>query len=227
MPEATQITGRLFIDGLPAAGQEITLISPQFDAFLGRAMTGSGGDFALFLQQSGLNGAGLLIKIRHPFIALAYRQVEVPLTAPVEIDLDSGAGVWTLSGEIEPFAGRAPHLNLFLDPLSTPEVPAGSARFINQVEPFVHDAHFYVLQVAGEQFSIRVKAGRYAIGGAYLNYDRPNIVDPDFDNLIVHRAELAGSPAPLPGTPYGGFEIDVEGDCHLLLSLIAVDDDEL
>lgn len=227
MSKATQITGRLLIDGLPAVDQEVTLISPGFDTFVGRAITDSGGDFILSLPESGLKSVSLLIKIRHPFLALAYQQVELPQTTPLEVDLDSNADIWTLSGEIEPFTGRSPHLNLFFDPLSSAEVPASLARFFNQVEPSVHEAHFFRLRVTGEQFSIRVKAGLYAIGGTYLNYDRPNIVDPDFDNLIVYRAELAGTQTQLPGTPYSGFEINVVGDCHLLLSLIEVDDEDL
>lgn len=219
------LTGRLTYRQQSLPNQEISVLSASHDAFLSQIWTDEDGHFHYQPAEEGQSAVSLLVKVRQPFIGLAYHPVSLPSAAPLDIALHMN--LFTLSGNIADFTGRVPHLQLFLDPLHLNGIPEQLSRFFFQTAPQVHRAHFYQATITEDSFAIAVQAGRYALGAAYLNMDRPNMVDPDFDNVQVDGIQLAGTASNLPGNPHRGFEVEVNSDMLLTLSWRVVPDDEL
>jgi hypothetical protein len=224
----SSINGVLLLDNQPLADQDILLISADMALFLGACTTGPGGRFNCALPaRAALAAVVVLAKVKAGVVAMLYQAIEVPQTAPVEFRVDSHGNFVTVTGSVDTAAGWPPHLNVFLNPVMIDGIPEQLQRFFNQKAKGVVDGHFIETTIREPAFTFRVVPGVYAIGGAYLNYDRPMTVRPDYQNFIVQAATVAPASERLTGDSYGGFRLGVAGDCQVHLTLRVVEDREL
>lgn len=228
MPPRTLINGILLLDGQPLANQDILLISADMARFLGSCATGPDGRFTCALSPRAAPAAVVVLaKVKASVVTVLYQAVEVPQAAPVEFRVDSQADFVTVTGSVDTAAGEPPHLNVFINPVMIHGIPERLQHFFNQKAKGVVDGHFIETAIREPEFAFRVVPGVYAIGGAYLNYDRPMTVRPDYQNFIVQAVTVAPAAEQLAGDPYGGFRLRVTGDCQVRLTLRVVEDREL
>jgi hypothetical protein len=222
------INGILLLDDQPLADQDILLLSADMARFLGACATGPDGRFTYALPARATPAAVVVMaKVKASVVTVLYQAIEVPQAAPVEFRVDSHKNFVTMTGSVDTAAGWPPLLNVFLNPVMIYGVPERLQRFFNQKAKGVVDGHFIETTIREPAFAFRVVPGVYAIGGAYLNYDRPMTVRPDYQNFIVQAVTVAPASEQLPGDPYGGFRLSVAGDCQVRLTLRVVEDLEL
>jgi hypothetical protein len=229
MPARISINGILLLDGQPLGDQDILLISADMARFLGTCTTGPDGRFACALSPRAAPAAVMVLaKVKASVATVLYQVVEVPQATPVEFRVDSQGNFMTVTGSINTAVGWPPHLNVFLNPVMIDGIPERLQRFFNQKAKGVVDVYFIKTAIREPAFfSFRVVSGIYAIGGAYLNYDRPMTVQPDYQNFIVRAVTVEPTGEQLAGDPYGGFQLSVAGDCQIRLALRVVEDREL
>jgi hypothetical protein len=228
MPARTLINGILLLDGQPLADQDILLISADMERFLGACATGPDGRFTYALSAHAAPAAVVVLaKVKASVATVLYQAVEVPQAAPVEFRVDSQRNFVTVTGSVDTTAGWPPHLNVFLNPVMIDGIPEQLQRFFRQKAKGVVGGYLIETAIREPAFALRVVPGVYAIGGAYLNYDRPMTVRPDYQNFIVQSVTVAPGGEQLSGDPYGGFRLSVAGDCQVRLALRVVEDREL
>jgi hypothetical protein len=198
----------LRLHGKPVSEADVVLVDGT--RFAAAAATDADGRFAL-PDEPGT----LLVRIRQPAIVVA----AVP-TGEREIDLRPK--LCRLGGTIQ---DAAPPLTVYIDPVDGPGLTPALAAFILQRSAKVRSSHYVALQVAGDAFAVTVAAGRYRVTGNRLDYDRPMAVEKGPPSVAV--GEIRRDGVPLPGDPWGGFTVEVDGDTELTLILREVADDEL
>jgi hypothetical protein len=227
--EPFPIRGILLVDGQPLPNQEILIVSEQMDKFLGTCLTDAAGQFSSILPiEDRPERVILLAQVKSNLVTVSYKLIQLPQTHPIEIYIDAKDQVFKLDGEIESAVGWPNYLNIFLDPVQIQGIPEGLEQFFSQKDQGVFDVHFREISVHTRTFSFKVKAGKYRIGGQYINYDRPMLINPDFDNYIIDKAAFASNKlSPLTGSPESGFLLEVDTDCQVVCSLRIVEDEEL
>jgi hypothetical protein len=137
-------------------------------------------------------------------------------------EIDLRPKLCRLGGTIQ---NAAPPLTVYVDPVDGPGLTPALAAFILQRSAKVRSSHYVALTVAGDAFAVTVAAGRYRVTGNRLDYDRPMAVEKGPPGVTV--GEIRRDGVPLPGDPWGGFTVEVDGDTELTLILREVADDEL
>lgn len=228
MSELIVVVGVLLLDNQPLPNQDVLLISEKMEKLLGVCMTAPDGQFGITLPAGNSpSKAILLAKVKGEFVTVIHKVIELVQANPVEIKVDTGKDFFTIEGRINSSVGWPKYSNIFLDPLKVDGVPEQLERFFKQKSQGVFDSHFLEIPVQEGSFSFRVKRGIYRIGGEYINYDRPNIVNPDFNNYVVNKVTFVTGNGPLSGDPYSGFILEVKGDSRVTLSLRIVKDEEI
>ncbi len=222
------ITGILLIDDLPFPEQEILVISEDMNTFLASCLTDAHGQFTFVLpKENSPSRAILLVKVKSNVVTLSQELIEIPQANPIKINIETKQHFLRLEGIIESAEGWPEYINIFLDPVEINDIPGELERFFKQTGSDTFESHFLEVPVSERTFLFRVKAGKYKVGGEYIDSDRPNIVTPNFDNYIVDTVILDSPTSQLNGDPYGGFLLEVNVDCRVILSLRVVEDEEL
>jgi hypothetical protein len=226
------VNGSLLLDGRPLPAQRVLLISGEMTALLASATTNEDGDFELDVPKDARQGSvHLLVKIQGPVVGLVHRTVDLADDGDdLEIRIDTNRGAFhTVSGTVATTKGWPPSLDIFVNPVQVEGVPAELARFFFRRDERVVESTFFKTRLAGQtrEFALTLAAGTYRIGGGHLNYNRPNLADPDFENYTVARVEADGDPDPLPGNPSSGYELDVGRDRRITMTIEVVPDEAL
>ena len=203
------------------AGAEVLLFGPgERPPLLATGVTDGAGAFALEVDDAA-DSATVLVKLKGDLVGVLARKVSLPAAAPVE--LRPGVS-FTLSGSIENGDGE---LILALEPARPEGVPERLWPFINQRAEGVFDGRFETRRLEGRTFAVRLLPGVWRVGAEFLDHNRPNIIEPDFHNYLTAAARSEPDGAELVGTEYTGYEVDVQEDRRVTLTLREVDDAEL
>lgn len=217
-----RLAGRVRIDGRPAAGQEVLLFSEGSRRLEGAATTDADGAFAID-RPSREDGLVVLAKVRGE------------VCAPTAVSVPDGAGevaVDVRSAELRGLRGSvtgedALPLVVRLDLVRVDGVPDWLAELATLRRPGVMEGSFAEVPVTADGFRLLVRPGRYRIRGDRVVYDQARVRGPREPSVIVERVTLGPGGADLPGEPWGGFAVDVEGDVELVLAVRRLEDSEI
>ncbi len=114
-------------------------------------------------------------------------------------------------------------ITLFMDPVELPGLPGPVTGALKSRGENVVKGRFRELPVAGES-RLTVQRGRWRVGGGRI-VDGPLSLDPPRSTIVTAvGAEPGGQ---LGGTEYGGFDVEIDGDLTLALTLRDLSPDEL
>lgn len=217
------VTGTLRLEGRPVGGQDVLAFDTAGDrpALLAAAITNDEGRFTLDLPTEPARAA-LLGKVRSGALAAVARSVELPTD---DVDLEIAGPFARVTASIESDAGLPERLNVFFDPVALGGLAEDLAPFASQKAPGVFEAHFAQRTVTGDELTISLAQGTWRLGGDFIVYERPMIVQPGFSNYVVDRV-LREDGAELP-RERGGFVLEADGDVRLRLVLRELADAEL
>jgi hypothetical protein len=222
------VTGDVKLDGRALANQRVLLISGDMTRLLGSTTTGEDGRFAVDVPNgSGQNRIVLLVKLQGPVVALAHRVVDPAQDGegPHEFLIETDRGdLHSVSGQVVTTSGWPPYLTIFVNPVHVEGIPAELEAFFDRREAGVVESTFFKRRVDGQEFELKLQAGTYLIGGSHLNYQRPNLASPDFENYVVSRVEADGESEPLPGNPSSGYRLEVTRDRRITMTIEVVPD---
>lgn len=227
------VNGALLLDGQPLPRQRVLLISGEMNTLLASTTTGEDGAFTLDVPKEARRArVVLLVKVQGPVVAVVHRVVDLAENGndPQEFRIDTDRdGFHTVAGTVATTKGWPPSLDVFLNPVHVAGVPAELERFFNRRDERVVESTFFKTRLDGQEreFALTLAAGTYRIGGSHLNYNRPNLANPDFENYTVSRVDADGDPDPLPGNPSSGYELDVDRDRQVTMTIEVVPDEAL
>lgn len=225
------LTGDVQLDGQALSNQRVLLISGDMTKFLGSTTTAEDGAFEIDVPAEHRSGqVVLLLKIQGPVVALAQRLIDLESEGwgPHEFRLDTTDGSFhNVEGEVTSTFGWPPYLNVFVNPVHVEGIPEPLEKFFRWQDERVLESTFFKLKVDGHSFNLKFKSGTYRIGADHLNYFRPSMVNPDFENYVATRAEVDGESQPLQGERYGGYLMEVKRDRRIVLTIETVADKEL
>ena len=216
------VTGRVEIDGQPAAERRVLLISGDMTTLLGSVATGAEGDFALAVPASAEGRAVLLVKVQGPILAIAHRVVDLDRDGArsQEFEFDTnGAEVHELRATIATTVDWPPFLRIVVDPVHLAGVPAPLERFFSWRDARVVEDSFYHLQVENRAFALRVQTGQYRIGGGYRIKNRQMAITPPFPDYVVRDVAVAGAGLTGSGDADHDFVVDVDRDLDITLTI--------
>lgn len=225
------VTGTLRAAGVAAAGAEVQLFAHEPEAvprlrLLAGGVTDPSGAFALEPAADDVPARGILVaKLKDDPVGVLTSEVELPAAAAV--DLAADGPFYSIAGTVESDAGLPAELTLVADPVRPDGVPDDVVPFLSQSAPGVFDGRYAAHTVTPPSFQVRLQRGRWRLRAEYVNYDRPNIHEPDFRNYATAEVRTEPDGASAPGTPSRGFELDVDGDRRVTLVLRELLDDEL
>jgi hypothetical protein len=203
----------LSLHGMPVTEADVVLVDGT--QFAAAASTGPGGRFGL------PDGPGtLLVRVRRPAIAVA----AVPPTA--EPDIDLRPKLCRISGTIVASGAATPPLTLYVDPVDVDGLTPVLEAFVLQRSQTVRSSHYAAVPVPGETFEVTVAAGTYRLTGNRLDYDQGRTTAELPPSVTVDAIRTAAGES-LPGEPWGGFRLSLDGDTELILTLREAADDEL
>lgn len=222
------LTGLLQADGRPLPDQRVLLISEDMTKLLGSTTTEQDGAFKISVPSEHRHGKViLLVKIKGPAIALAHKVIDLDSEGH-EFHIDTAKGDFhNVRGQVQTTSGWPPYLMIFVDPVHIEGIPEPLEKFFNQRDERVVESSFFRMRLNDKDFSLKLKRGTYRIGGDYLNYSRPNIVKPDFENYLVTRVEADSESQPLEGKRYSGYLLEVKRDRYLTMTIEVVPDEDL
>jgi hypothetical protein len=200
------LTGRMEVDGRAAAGQRVLLVSGDMGTLLASAETSEAGAFELPLPGA-LAGDTivLLAKVQGPLLAVAHRVVDLAADAgrPQDFAFDSqGPEMHELHAAVSTTADWPPYLRIVVDPVELTGIPAPLARFFLRRDERVVEESFLHLHVEEREFTLRVQAGTYRIGGGYRIKSRLMATPPQVSDYVV-----------------GAVEVTVDGDTDVGLTI--------
>jgi hypothetical protein len=218
--------GTVRLDGGPLAGQQVMLVAPSMEALWGSAVTNDGGEFEIPWKAADAAGeAHLLVKVKAPVVGVLHRTVRLPDPGFADVQAETSDGFFTLAASVESPTGEPKALVLRVDPVRVAGVPERLEPFFKQVGPGVFESIFATVPASGGQVAVTLREGTYKIGADSIDYDRPRIVDPGFDNYIAAALRIEGRNA--PGDQYGGFLVEITRDTSGVLVLRVLDNAEL
>lgn len=225
------LTGLVQLDGQALSDSRVLLISGDMTSFLGSTTTSEDGTFEIAVPaEHQRSQVVVLVKIQGPVVGLLHRVVDLQNNSgdPLAFRIDTNsASFHKIEGRAISTSGWPPYLNVFIDPVHVEDIPAPLEKFFRWQDERVVESTFFKLRIDGETFSLRVMPGTYRIGANYLNYFRPEIVNPDFENYRASKAEADGESQPLPGEPNSGYLLEVKRDRQVVFTIDVVPDEEL
>lgn len=225
------LTGLVQLDGQALTGSRVLLISGDMTTFLGSTTTSEDGAFKIAVpdEQQGTQLV-LLLKIQGPVVGLMHRVSDLQDDGSYreEFQLNTGSQViHNLNGKVVSTSGWPPYLNVLIDPIHIEGVPEPLEKFFRWQDERVVESTFFKQRVDGDAFNLRVMPGTYKIAANYLNYFRPQLTNPDFENYIASKAEADGESQSLPGERYSGYVLEVKRDRQVVFTIEVVPDEEL
>ena len=88
------------------------------------------------------------------------------------------------------------------------------------------DAHFFSRNLESDSVDLLVQPGVYRLNALHVNRSRPNLIAPDFDNLVTDRVST-GSLSIDAESASGGIELEITGPCELVFTMRVPPDQEL
>ena len=96
-----------------------------------------------------------------------------------------------MTGTVETTSGWPPYLTIFVRPVHVEGIPAELEAFFDRRDERVVESTFFKTRLDGREFELTVQDGTYQIGGSHLNYKRPTLADPDFEQHEAQRVRAA------------------------------------
>jgi hypothetical protein len=200
-----EITGTLMIHGRPAGGRVLLYERPG-GPLLGATDAGEDGRFAVPLAGPA-EGLTLLGKADGAAVGRSVRP-----SGPVTLDVEAPLHRVKLVLE-----GTEVPMSVWADPIEIEGVDRALAPFLNQQDHGVFANRFLQRQASGS-LELRLAAGRWRVG-AYREEDGPARLDVVPERWLATSAREASAHDPLPGDPHGGFELRVDGDRVVTLTV--------
>lgn len=200
------LSGLVHAEGAPAAGAIVLLTVPRDPWILAAAETGSDGSWELAATDPPPDGAAVLVTLRGPVLGAAWRPAADAIGA---LAVEGPFHALTLSAH-----GGS---EAFVDPVRLAALPDRFQGLLRLRSPTVMDAHLATLPLSGGEVTVRVVRGRWSVGGGTPMPDGPLTVGPRPTGLAAMAAVREGKE--LPGSPFAGYELDVDGDVRVELRL--------
>jgi hypothetical protein len=210
------IDGRFTVAGSGAEAEDVLVLSGT--PLRLREVVTTGPDGAFEAARPARGPVALLGRARRDGLAIASAE------ANGQIALEASGPLRLLTVEVHSDAGYPDRLDVFFDPVEIDGVPTELLPFASGVEPGVFSARFWEHAVTGRRFHVRLQPGIWRIGAAFIVGDRPNLIEPDFQNYVAHRATAEGQELAKSGS---GFAVDMHEDRGLRLELRELPDEEL
>lgn len=155
------ITGILLLDGRPATGQRVLLLSAEMTRLIAATETDDAGRYSL-------EGSGVLVaKIQSPVIAMKLS----PSTQP-DFEFDTKE-LCNLRIEIVPLPGvRANDIDISMTPAHLAGVPAPVEAFFLRREQSIVDASYFKGRTSAHFIDVAVQRGTYRIYASRIDYRR-------------------------------------------------------
>jgi hypothetical protein len=222
-----RIHGTLQVDGAGVRPSRVIAVSDDPASVSGADVVGDDGSFAIDVPDS-VERVVVMAGVTDPVVAVAHQAVDVGASpAPVALVVDTARQPFhRVSGAIEIPGRRPPFISLTVDPVHLDGVPASLEPLLRRRDDRVVDASFLRLRLDEPRFELNLQQGTYRLDAGYVDRSRPNIVRPDFDNLVTRLARVDGADAPAAGR-FGGIALEVTRPVQLTLVLAVLPDDEL
>ena len=217
----TAISGTLRVEGRPLGGQDVLALDPAGPSLLADGVTDDRGEFRLVVD--GAPEAAVIAKVRADVTTVVAATVAVSSERPIE--LDAAGPFFEITGRLESDVGYPDRLDVFLDPARLDGVPEALLPFAKMKSEGVFEARYLKRTVEGPDFTFRVAAGRWKIGGGLIDLERGSWVSPQHRNYVVDH--VRAEDGELAGSWTSGFELDVTGDRRITLVLRELADHEL
>lgn len=183
------LTGRMEVDGRAAAGQRVLLVSGDMETLLASAETSEAGAFELPLPAAPAGDTSVLLaKVQGPLLAAAHRVVDLAADAGRPQDFafhSTGPGMRELHAAVSTTADWPPYLRIVIDPVELTGIPAPLAHFFLRRDERVVEESFFHLHLEEREFTLRVQAGTYRIGGGYRIKSRLMATPPQVPDYVV------------------------------------------
>lgn len=220
------VRGTLTVDGQPVPDQPVLLLTDEPVSLLGSATTGSDGRFDLAVPADSSSALAVLARVSTP-------QVLAALVAEVgagggKLDLSVGTDdVIPVSWHLEVDGRWPPFVTLTAQPLELSGVPARFQAMFTRRSAQVVDAYFFSRNEESADLELRMQPGRYRLNASYVNRSRPNLVNPDFDNVVTAEVEVSGAADVTGSDPSAGVEVDLLAPARVTFRLRVLPDREL
>ena len=223
------LTGLVQLDGQALTGSRVLLISGDMTTFLSSTTTSEDGAFEIAVpDEHELTQVVLLLKIQGPVVGLLSRVVDLQNDASAQQEFQLRSQFfYNVNGKVVSTSGWPPYLNVSIDPVHVEGVPEPLEKFFRWQNERVVESTFFKQRVDGETFNLRVMPGTYKIAASHLNYFRPQLTNPDFENYIASKAEADGENQSLPGDRHSGYVLEVKRDRQVVFTIEVVPDEEL
>lgn len=225
------LTGLVQLDGQALTGSRVLLISGDMTTFLASTTTSEDGTFEIAVPDEHQGSqVVLLLKIQGPVVGLLHRVIDLQNDGSNQQEFQlktSSQAFHNLNGRVVSTSDWPPYLNVLIDPVHVEGVPEPLEKFFRWQDERVVESTFFKQRVDGDTFNLQVMPGTYKIAANYLNYFRPQLTNPDFENYIASKAEADGESQALPGERYSGYELEVKRDRQIVFTIEVVPDDEL
>jgi hypothetical protein len=200
------LSGLVHAEGAPAAGAVVLLIVPRDPWVLGAAETDAGGRWEIETPEPVPDDAEVLVTLRGPLLGAAWR----PAT-------DANRAI-RVEGPFHTLAISAPGGDeAYIDPDQPADLPDRFRGYLRLRSATVQDAHLATLPLDDGEASARVAPGSWIVGGGTPVPDGPLTVGPQPTGLAPMAAVQNGRE--LTGSPYAGYDVDVDGDTRVELRL--------
>jgi hypothetical protein len=225
------VRGRVAIDGRAAPSLRVLLISGDMSALLGSTTTADDGTFAFAVPEAANRApVVLLVKVQGPLLAIVPHTIDLAKDGegPHEVAIDTADGRFhRVEATVTTTSGWPPSLSFFVNPVHLDGVPAALEKFFNRRDERIVEGSFFKVSPPGKSFDLTVQVGSYRIGGGFIDYRRPNLAHPTFENYAVARVDADGETMPLQGDRSSGYLLEVPRDRRITLTLAVVPDEEL
>ena len=200
------LSGLVHAEGAPAAAAVVLLTVPRDPWVLGVAETDAAGGWEIETPAPVPDDAEVLVTLRGPLLGAAWRPAA-----------DAG-GALAVDGPFHTLAISAPGGEVaYVDPERPADLPERFRGYLRLRSATVEDAHLATLPLDNGEASVRVAPGRWIVGGGTPVPDGPVTVGPRPTGLAPMAALQDGRE--LSGSPYAGYDVDVEGDTRVELRL--------
>jgi hypothetical protein len=200
------LSGLVHAEGAPAAGAVVLLTVPRDPWVLGAAETDADGSWKIETPEPVPDDAEVLVTLRGPVLGTAWR----PAT--------DASGAMEVDGPFHTLAISAPGGDeAYVDPEQPADLPDRFRGYLRLRSATVEDAHLATLPLDDGETSVRVAPGRWIVGGGTPVPDGPLTAGPQPVGLAPLAAVQDGHE--LTGSPYAGYDVDVDGDTRVELRL--------
>lgn len=223
--------GKVMLDGNPAAGQLVIMLSADMNEFYNSTSTEMDGSYEIEIPLSCTGTTVVLVsKIQSPIVALDYLTGSIE-TADKQYDFnfDTAGGAFnTLYGEVltDNFE-FPPFVKINITPVHLDGIPQALEKFFLRREKAVVDGSYFEKKAEGKQFSIKLQKGTYRFSASYLIYKAANSTLDIPPNYITVSMLLNDKAIPNPKETLGAFIINITEDSFAKIFMKAISGPEI